>query len=296
MGDTLEQFRRVIQDAGLTPPEGLEASGEIFRFPGLGKPPGNRAGWCLLFRDGRGGCFGDWSSGITGHWQAGHGDARSPAARAEFARRIEAQKRRRHEELAARQARAAARAAAVWSAASPAPHDHPYLVRKKVLPYGARLSGHRLTLPVVDFSGGITSLQFINADGQKKLLADGRKLGCFMPVATGLTHPRRIILCEGWATGCTLAKYEPDAWILAAIDAGNLRPVALAARTRWPDLEMVIAGDDDRLTPGNPGASRARAAARHAGALLALPEWPPDAPTQLTDFNDLMLWMEEAKS
>ena len=106
-----------------------------------------------------------------------------------------------------------------------------------------------------------------------------------------MTNASRIILCEGWATGSSLAEDEPAALVLAAIDAGNLEPVALAARLRWPNAEQVIAGDDDRLTTGNPGATKAKVAAIASGALLALPQWPKDAPTHLTDFNDLAVWL-----
>ena len=54
-------------------------------------------------------------------------------------------------------------------------------------------------------------------------------------------EPSRLIICEGWATGCTLAEDKSDALVLAAIDAGNLKPVAIAARCRWPLEELVIA-------------------------------------------------------
>lgn len=78
------------------------------------------------------------------------------------------------------------------------------------------------------------------------------------------------MLCGGWATGCTLAKDEPTVLVLAAIGAGNLKHVAFGARVRWPSVDLVIAGDDDRLTRDNPGATKARAAATASHALLAL--------------------------
>ena len=78
--------------------------------------------------------------------------------------------------------------------------------------------------------------------------------------------------------------------MVAAIDAGNLMSVAMQARACLPDAEIIIAGDDDRHTDGNPGATKARAAAVAARALLALPEWPEDSPDHLTDFNDLAVW------
>lgn len=289
MYDALSNFRDAIRAAGLEPPDVIEP-GTLHRFPGNGKRPSNRAGWCLLFDDRRGGCFGDWSTGLSETWQAKRDKPYSRAERATFARLVEEAKRQAETARRTRQANAANRAAAIWNAATPAPGDHPYLIRKRIQPHGARLHKVSLTLPVMDFTGRLTSLQFIAADGGKLLLSGGRKRGCFIPVAGDKENPARVIICEGWATGCTLAEDEPTALVLAAIDAGNLEPVALAARRRWPSAELVIAGDDDRLTAGNPGATKAKAAAIASGALLALPQWPEDAPEHLTDFNDLAVW------
>ena len=290
MGDSLYQFCEAIRATGLEPPNIIEP-GKLHRFPGNGKRPSNRAGWCLLFDDGRGGIFGDWSSGLSETWQAKRGKPYSRAERAIFARRVIEARKRAEAERNARQADASNRAAAIWSAAAPAPGNHPYLIQKHVQPHGARIYKGALTLPVVDFAGRLTSLEFIAAKGSKRLLSGGRKQGCFIPVAGDMENPAHIIVCEGWATGCTLAEDEPAALVLAAIDAGNLEPVAVSTRHRWPTVEMVIAGDDDRLTDGNPGATKAKAAAIASGALLALPQWPKDAPKHLTDFNDLAVWL-----
>lgn len=290
MNDALFNFRDAIRAAGLEPPDVIEP-GKLHRFPGNGKRNGNTAGWCKLFDDGLGGCFGDWSTGFSETWQAKRDKPYSKAERAAFARRVEEAKRQAETVRRTRQADAANRADAIWNAATPAPGNHPYLIRKCIQPHDARLHKGALTLPVMDFSGRLTSLQFIAADGGKLLLSGGRKRGCFIPVVGDMADPTRVIICEGWATGCTLAEDEPDALVLAAIDAGNLEPVALAARRRWPSAELVIAGDDDRLTAGNPGATKAKAAAIASGALLALPQWPKDAPERLTDFNDLAIWL-----
>lgn len=290
MYDALFNFRDAIRAAGLEPPDAIEP-GTLQRFPGNGKRPSNRAGWCLLFDDGLGGCFGDWSTGLSKTWQAKRDKPYSRAERVAFARRVEEANRQAETARRTRQANAANRAAAIWDAATPAPGDHPYLVRKRIQPHGARIHKGALTLPVMDFTGKLTSLQFIATDGGKLLLSGGRKRGCFIPVAGDMKEPARVLICEGWATGCTLAEDEPTVLVLAAIDAGNLEPVALSARRRWSPSELVIAGDDDRLTAGNPGASKAKAAAIASGALLALPQWPEDAPDHLTDFNDLAIWL-----
>ena len=134
-------------------------------------------------------------------------------------------------------------------------------------------------MPVVDTERALWSLQFIEPDGSKRLLKDGRKAGNFIPVSEP-QEPARLLLCEGWATGCTLAEHEPGALVLAAVDSGNLPAVAVGARRCWPDLPMVICGDCDPA-----GIEAANRAAQAARAMVAFPEFPPG--TTGTDFNDL---------
>lgn len=285
----MDDFRDAILAAGLTPPPYIER-GRLHRFPGQGKRRKNRAGWCLLFPDMKGGIFGDWSTGYTETWQAQRHRPMTAAERAAFDRMVKAAKAKARAEQAARHSEAAQRAQAIWNSAKAAPADHPYLIRKRIKPYGARLHRGGLILPVRNFTDRLASLQFIKPDGSKLLLSGGRKRGCFIPVTGDMANPSRVIIGEGWATGCSLAETESSALVLAAIDAGNLKPVALSARQRWPNAELVIAGDDDRRTPGNPGRTKALEAARAAGCLVAFPEWPKDAPEALTDFNDLAAW------
>lgn len=290
MDNTHTNLLDAIRSTGLEPPETI-VPGRLHRFPGIGKQPSNRAGWCLLFDDGLGGCFGDWSTGLSETWLANRDKPYSIDERAAFAHRVKKAKKLREADRNTQQADAVKRATAIWKAATLAPNNHPYLIRKNIQPHGARLYKHALLLPVVDFTNRLTSLQFIGTDGGKLLLSGGRKQGCFIPVAGDMKFSSSIIICEGWATGCTLAEDDPTALVLAAIDSGNLVPVAMAARNRWPSAKLVIAGDDDRLTPGNPGATKSKAAAIASGALLALPQWPENAPEHLTDFNDLVVWL-----
>ncbi|HET8700660.1 MAG TPA: toprim domain-containing protein [Nitrococcus sp.] len=302
MYDPLSHFCAAIRASGLEPPKLIEP-GKLHRFSGVGKPPSNRAGWCRLFEDRRGGCFGDWSSGLSETWQAKRNRFYSRAERSALARRVEAARIQAEAERMVRQADAANRATAIWYAGASVQGNSPYLIRKRIRAHGAKLYKGTLVLPVMDFAGKLASLQFIDAAGRKR--------GCFIPVSyaqnphnaqntpetsiwadiASCAYRSRIIICEGWATGCTLAEDEPAALVFAAIDAGNLQSVALDARCRWPCAELIIAGDDDRLTPGNPGATKAKAAAIAADALLALPQWPAGAPEHLTDFNDLARWV-----
>ena len=282
MPDTASELRQAIRDAGMEPPEVIVPN-RVHRFPGKGKPRGNKAGWCILFEGERRGLFGDGSRGYSQHWRAGR--------RCPFLAERKRPQFFREPHAASRQEFAARRAARIWERATTASADHPYLKRKGIRPHGARLHKGCLVLPVVDFTGHLASLQFIDRAGDKRFLAGGRKQGCFIPVAWKAKDPLRIVICEGWATGCTLAEDDPRAMVLAAMDAGNLAPVALATRNCWPHATLIIAADDDRLTPGNPGLTRGKEAALLADAQLAVPQWPSDAPSHLTDFNDLATWL-----
>lgn len=290
MPEAQQLFLDMIRSNGLVPPHDI-VPGKFHRFPGIGKCSSNRAGWCLLFKDGLGGCFGDGSSGLSETWQEQQRSPLTPAARANFSRQVKQAIAQAEAERSALQTSASMRAAMIWDNSTPAPFEHPYLVRKGIRADSAKLYKSAIILPLLDFTGQLTSLQFIDSHGSKRLLSGGRKQGCFIPISTGAQKICRVIICEGWATGRTLAEHDPVAKVLAAVDANNLVNVAVGARRHWPNIDMVIAGDDDRLTPDNPGASKAREAAITVGARIALPQWPADAPEYLTDFNDLAVWL-----
>jgi putative DNA primase/helicase len=271
------------------------ADGKLLRFPTASKPR-SKNGWLIAYHD-RGLPFvvvaGDWSTGAETKWIADTGETLSEAERRELKRRLADAKQARETEQANQWEQTATRAARVWRDSVPADQSHPYLLRKRTQLHSARQRGRELVLLLTDFTGKAWSLQTIDEAGGKRLMAGGRKAGNFIVVG-GPDYPARILICEGYATGCTLAEIDPAALVLAAVDAGNLKAVATGARNRWPNADIVVCGDDDRQTEGNPGATNARAAAIAAGASYAMPEWPPAAPLNLSDFNDLHTWLEGA--
>ncbi|WP_233194289.1 MULTISPECIES: DUF3987 domain-containing protein [unclassified Acidovorax] len=72
-----------------------------------------------------------------------------------------------------------------------------------------------------------------------------------------------------------------------AFNAGNLEAVAQALRTKYPALKITIATDDDHITEGDPGLSKATAAAQAVSGRVAVPVFPASRPDKATDFNDL---------
>lgn len=297
--DRITSLLTAMQEASIEPLNvnqvtGRLMDGQLVRFKTASKP-NKRNGWIVAHFD-RGlpvvVIAGDWGTNAELKWVANTGDTLTAAERRQLKTQIQQAQRQRLEEQQRQHEAAAFKAETMWHQAVPATAEHGYLVRKGIGPHNARLLGDRLVLPLIDFTGKMWSLQTIDAQGNKRLLAGGKKAGHFVIVG-GADYPKRVLVCEGWATGCTLAEQMPDCLVLVAIDAGNLPAVAKAARSHWPTLDMVICGDDDRQTKGNPGAKAAHDAAVAAHCRFALPEWPEDAPAHLSDFNDLASWQRE---
>ncbi|MDP3559024.1 MAG: toprim domain-containing protein [Legionellaceae bacterium] len=123
-------------------------------------------------------------------------------------------------------------------------------------------------------------------------LSNGAIKSHFIPIQIR-SSDKKILICEGFATGATLAKKYSDVSVIAACNAGNLKDVAMNIRSRLPTAEIVICADDDRLNPDNPGINKGRIAAIAAGALFAKPKWPEGSPTHLKDYNDLDCWLND---
>lgn len=269
-------------------PERIRPEG-ITRFDDPEGKRGNKACYCQLFTDSHpAGYFGNWRTLHRETWAMGGKERMSATERQRLHIRMAKAKEEYKRQQEKQQRAVKARASGLWLKGHAADPQHPYLIAKQVPPGMARQlpDSTALMLPLCDIEDELWSLQFIAPDGGKRFLSGGRKKDCFVPVQMP-ESARDTLICEGWATGQTLAGYLPDARVLAAIDAGNLSPVARMARQRWPEAKLVICGDDDRQEEINTGAIAAREAAIATSAELALPEWPNDAPEHLSSFNDL---------
>jgi putative DNA primase/helicase len=169
-----------------------------------------------------------------------------------------------------------------WATAKPADPRHPYLVAKGVQAHGLRQRGDVLLVPLHDAEGRIWNIQRIAPDGAKRFAKGGRITGVFCLVGGDPADADLLLVCEGWATAATLTE-ATGLPVLAAMNAGNLEPVAKAANHWSPHLPLVIAADNDHATAGNPGLTKARAAALATGATVVAPPTMPG----VTDFNDL---------
>jgi phage/plasmid primase-like uncharacterized protein/replicative DNA helicase len=285
-------FRAKLVEFGLDPPDGLTADGKIHRIDSDGKR-GGKDGFYVLHTDGvPAGAYGDWHGGKDS-WQTWCAcDLRdlSPLEYAQL-KDVQAQYRKAREAAeAAMRAEARARAKRIWEAAEPTA-SHPYLSRKGVQSYGLRQAEDgRIVVPMVDSDGQIHSLQFIaatkDAEGKdKKFLQGGTPTGHWFWIG----KPGEIIcIAEGYATGASVHAATGYA-VAVAFDCGNIRPVALAIREKYPEAKIILCADDDHKTKDNPGKTKAEDAAVAINGVVAIPDFGVERAERDTDFNDLQI-------
>lgn len=262
--------------------------GAIHRFRVPDDKAGTLNGWYVLHLDGiASGAFGSWKAGGSSTWSS-----RKPAdpMEAELIRqRVEQARHQREAEQHQRQQAAAIEAQRLWSTSAPADPHHPYLSAKRCQPHGLRQRGDVLLVPLY-LGRVLVNLQRIAADGGKRFLSGGRVKGCYSPIGA-LEPGQPLYVCEGWATGATIHEHNGAA-VACAMNAGNLLEVGRQLQRHYPDSSLIIAGDDDRQTEGNPGRTAATQAAAVLGCGLVLPPWSGTEPLSLSDFNDLRQWRE----
>ena len=286
--DCVTAFRGELQSV-FGPLEWMpQADGGIHRFRVPGDRPGSQNGWYVLFPDGiASGCFGSWKAGSSHTWSSR--EPANPLEAEQVRQRIEQARQQREAEQHQRQQQAADYAARLWRDARRADPGHPYLAAKGCRPYNLRQRGDVLLVPLYH-GGELVNLQRIGADGQKRFLSGGRVKGCYSPLGI-IAAGQPLYLCEGFATGATLHA-ETGHPVACAMNAGNLLEAGRHLQRRHPEAVLIVAGDDDRQTEGNPGKTAAIVAAAGLGCGLILPPWPADAPLHLSDFNDLRQWRE----
>jgi len=141
-----------------------------------------------------------------------------------------------------------------------------------------------ILLPLTDASGNVTAAQTISQIGSKKLVAGSAKKGAYHTV-NAPEQPQAIILAEGYATALSVSLMRPEALAAAAIDAGNLLPVAKVMRGKYPQAQIIIAADNDHQQDGsaNTGITAAESAAFAVAGFVTSP--PTDHKADWDDYR-----------
>ena len=283
MSCAISQFRAALASRKIIPPERIVADSKMHRADVEGT--GGRQDASYLLRDDGSGGFQNHKDGLGwADWFPQSERSLSPEEKVTRKKRIAKAETARSEARAARQMEAAARARELWESASPADGSHPYLLNKGVKPYGIREKEGNLLIPL---RTGIElhSLQTIFPDGQKRFLAGGKTGDCYYSIGRPV-DAHVLCIVEGFATGASI--HEATGYPVAiAFTATNLRPVAMTMKKLFPDMTLIICGDDDYQTEGNPGVTQAKKAARAVKGFVAVPEFGESRPDGASDFNDL---------
>lgn len=167
------------------------------------------------------------------------------------------------------------------------PEESEYLIAKGLNGFTFPvMSDGALLLALSDVSGTVTAAQTITTAGVKMLVAGSAKRGAYHVVNTQ-EKPQSIILAEGLATALTAHLMRPDAMIVAAIDAGNLLPVAQVMRQQHPQAKIIIAADNDHHGGGTETGATNTGKIAAENAALSVAGWVSMPPTDhKADWND----------
>jgi putative DNA primase/helicase len=265
----MNTFIDAMLNAGIVTRDPIIDDGVLHRIHVEGDKRGTKNGAYILFSSG--GWFQHFNTGVIGKWSANGKNA--PLSK-EMRLQIEADRKQRQIEMQQRHDDAAKKAQSIWFRSLPVSH-HPYLTKKKIQSHNALCSNGALVIPIYDKHKTLVNLQFIDTDGNKRFLSGGKKKGCFSIIGK---PTETILICEGFATGATLYENTQN-FVVVAMDAGNLEPVAIEIRKQHQDSQIIICGDNDASGIGQ---LKARSAALACGGAYKIPA------TVGADWNDVL--------
>ena len=284
--NVIPQFRAALSARGILAPLEIRTDGFLHRCDAEGKGGKSDAAY-LLHLDGiPAGGFENHRDGLGWeNWRADIGRALTTSEEAANRVKVEVQRKQREIEQTRRHSEAQKRAELILAEAYSG--EHPYVLKKHIQPCGAKvieaenvraiasnlspeLTDLLLVIPV-RVNGVLTSLQFITENDVKRPLTGGKMAGGYFSIGT-MKDAAALAICEGFATGATV--HEATGYPVAvAFSAGNLLSVSQAMRAKFPDLPLLLCADDDHLTAGNPGLTRATEAASAVGGVVAVPDF-----------------------
>lgn len=282
--DPRGDFQKELGAAGFEVPQSVEI-GRIKRIADPLDKGVKKTGWYIYneIADNNGNVMG---VGVYGSWRGEpekvtwtSRKALSQEERYSYAQAMEDARAQREHEQRQIYNEAAVRAFEIWQGCD-IKADNAYLKRKGCGAYGVRFSRGDCVVPVC-FEGQITSLQFIKADGEKKFMTGGRTKACYH-VIEGPSDT--VYIAEGYATAATVHE-ATGKMVYVAFNAGNLYEVASHVKAAHEGARIIIAGDDDRFTDGNPGRTKATQAALGLQIEAVFPEFKDG--DKGVDFNDM---------
>lgn len=283
MEEIIEEFRDflIAMECPPAPGETILADDKKNRYQIAGEKKKNGI-YQLKITDGFGvGWARNHREGITHKWHSKVKRKLSIDEKKAIKERIEAEQHAKEQEQREAAKAAQARTGQIWARAQ-ATGSSDYITRKLIAPMSCRYSHGTILVPIY-IENKISSIQFIAASGEKRFLQNGKIKGGYVALAEADDDKSTIIICEGWATGCSI-RMALGLPVVCAFNAGNLVDVAQVIRKRNPEARIIIAADNDAKNEINVGIEKAKQAAVKIGAHTIWPEFESD---EYSDFNDL---------
>jgi hypothetical protein len=218
------------------PPRSL-SNGEILRW-------GKKSKYYAM-SVGDGYCYGDWTTGDQYLWFPDNEENLAPWDKEARIEKIRLARKKLEGEKAAKQYQIAE---SLEDFISGLPEGrNGYLERKKI-DGDFLLNNNKIIIPLQDINGKLWTYQTIDAQGNKLFMKGGKKKGNFYLFGE-LSHEKEIYLCEGFATGYSIARgldYSNETvshCVAVGIDAGNLK--AVCAELLGADYKVIVCADND---------------------------------------------------
>lgn len=128
-----------------------------------------------------------------------------------------------------------------------------YLERKGVAPYGCRVEGQNLLVPLYGADGLIQSVQSIEPDGSKMFHPGAPVKGATLALMPDRDGP--VVVVEGFATGATV-QAATGLTVLIGFSKGALVDAAKIAAARFPGRPIIIGADTNGLEVAHAAADR----------------------------------------
>ncbi|HGJ5881104.1 MAG TPA: primase-like DNA-binding domain-containing protein, partial [Arsenophonus nasoniae] len=145
-----------------------------------------------------------------------------------------------------------------------------YLIRKGHTCSVKLLKDGSMILPVKQ-GDKLLGAQIIRANGEKRFISGTKKKGGYIPVVDFTGTPDTVLIAERYATALTVSQLH-EGVVLAALDEGNLLPVATWVRKHYPQSKIIIAADNDvKPDEANIGKIKAEKTAKVVNGWVTIP-------------------------
>jgi len=287
--------------------------GQFRNTPVLGHNPKKKVGWYvgqeISISGGKtivSATYGDFRKGVSHTFKSSSkgNSALTKADREKYQQAMEANQKLVDAEKAEAQGRAAKTAQVEFNQLSDTGTSQ-YLKRKQVSGHGVKYGNRFIAIPIMGINGVLRGIQkifdagnvfydgTISKTGDKRFGGNVEIKGAFHLLGDITTDTTTLYFAEGYSTAA--AVYEAvNIPTVCCFNATNLPKVIEQYRAKYPNIQFIIAADDDQFadTNGNEKPNTGKIAAGKAAnkyrCLIVSPTFK-DLSTKPTDFNDLLV-------